>query len=100
MYTRDEIEEIYKLTKENNKILRSMRRSARIHALFKLIFWVAILGLPVWAYFNYIQPVLGDVINTLETVQNAGEKLQQINNNPVPIDPNLLNKILPLIENR
>ena len=41
---------------ENNQLLTEMRRAAVWGSVFKLIWLVVVLGIPVYAYFNYIAP--------------------------------------------
>ena len=52
------LEQNLELTKQNNKILRAMRRDVWIGLIFKLIFWAIVFALPVWAYQQYLAPLL------------------------------------------
>lgn len=45
------LEETHELATENNKILRSMRRSARFDRLMKVAYWIIIIGFTVAAYY-------------------------------------------------
>ena len=47
--TRDEL---YKLVKENNRMLKQMRRDALIGGILKFVWWIAILF--VFPYFLYV----------------------------------------------
>ena len=49
------LERTYKMSEENNAILRSMRRSARIANAMRYVYWVVIIALSVGAYY-FIQP--------------------------------------------
>ena len=51
------LESTYKLAEENNKILRSLRRSARLGTIMRILYWVAIMGVSVGALY-FIQPYL------------------------------------------
>ena len=51
------IEEILELTKENNKILRTMRRSQRMTSLFTFVYWAVILG-SIFGVYYYFQPTI------------------------------------------
>ena len=78
------MQEMYRLTKENNKMLHSMRRSAFWGGLIRwglyiLLFIVA----PLWFYNVYLQPILGKISDTnacaqsqILTVQNAWKALE------------------------
>ncbi|KKT77505.1 MAG: hypothetical protein UW75_C0061G0003 [Parcubacteria group bacterium GW2011_GWF2_44_8] len=41
---------------ENNQLLHKMRRAALLGSLFKFLWILIVLGIPVYAYFNYIAP--------------------------------------------
>ena len=65
------LEQTYTLAVENNKLLKKMRTGARIGFVFKLMFWAAMLGVPVWMYFTILQPVIQQSLGALEQVQNV-----------------------------
>ncbi len=67
-------EELLKLTRENNEILRGMRRSQRWHTFFQAIYWIAAAGLIVAGY-KYIQPYLESLLSTYATVQEGLAKM-------------------------
>ena len=53
------LQEIYRLTKENNQMLHAMRRNAFLGGLFKFIFYaVVFIALPAWVYITYLAPVM------------------------------------------
>lgn len=51
------LERTYKMTEENNQILISIRRNARIGTTMKVLYWIVILGLSFGAYY-FIQPFI------------------------------------------
>ncbi len=53
------LEENLTLTKENHKILRTMRRSARFGLAFKIILWAVLLLAPLYFYQEYLAPIIG-----------------------------------------
>ena len=57
------------LAAENNKILRSIRRSTHISTAMSIFYWVIIIGLSVGAYY-YIQPWITDMIGVLNKANN------------------------------
>lgn len=71
---REMLERTYRLSKENNEILRAMRRSAFVGGLFKLVLWAAMIGIPIWFYMVYLAPTLNSAIKTLNDVQQTTEK--------------------------
>lgn len=50
------------LAEENNRMLHAMRRSQRIAGIFRLVYWLFIIGSAVGAYY-FIQPYLGSLMN-------------------------------------
>lgn len=67
--TRDLIEENIRLTKENNKLLRSLRRAQTISAIFKVI-WIAVLiGLPFILYVYVLQPYYENVRTQYQEIE-------------------------------
>ncbi|MFC1733187.1 hypothetical protein ACFL6I_23050 [candidate division KSB1 bacterium] len=64
------------LTKENNKLLKKMRRNALLGGLLKLVWIAVIVGVPVYVYFNFLAPVLDQVLDAAQTVQDVGGKVE------------------------
>ena len=69
-------EEIYKLVKENNQMLRQMRRNAMIGGIFKFIWWIVILVVLPYLTYLYLQPYLEQVMNTYQGIQQTGDTVQ------------------------
>ena len=69
-------EEIYRLVKENNKMLHGMRRNAFLGGVLKVLIWTGFIVVPIWLYSVYLAPVVQDVQQTLNQVQGAGAKAQ------------------------
>ena len=55
------LEETHALARENNRILRAIRRSQWIGFIFKLIIWAIVLLLPLYLYQHYLQPLFGSI---------------------------------------
>jgi hypothetical protein len=70
------LEEIYRLTKENNKMLHTMRRNAFLHGLVKFLMYAAIILIAGWFYLNYIAPVMIQMLETLNKIQGASSQAQ------------------------
>lgn len=75
------LEEAVALSRENNAILRKMRRSALVSSFFRILYIVVILGITFGSYY-LIQPyidqfkgVYGTVQDGVGKVQNAGSSL-------------------------
>ncbi len=52
------LEQNLHIAKENNHLLRSMRRTAVYGFVGKILFWIIILGIPAYLYFSFISPIL------------------------------------------
>jgi hypothetical protein len=75
---RDLVKQNLELTKENHRLLKKMRRSALIGGFFKLL-WIAVLiGVPVYLYLTFFAPVVQQVTEATQSAQEAGSKLQEI----------------------
>jgi len=51
------LERTYKLSEENNEILRSIRRSNRAGMIMRVLYWIVIIVVSFGAYY-FIQPYL------------------------------------------
>ncbi len=63
------------LAEENNKLLHSLVRGARIQRILMVVYWVFIIGSAVGAYY-VIQPYLGELINIYSSTGNVLNTLQ------------------------
>lgn len=52
------------MTEENNKILISMRRTARFGVIMRCAYWAIIIGLSIGAFY-FIQPYINFMTSTL-----------------------------------
>lgn len=73
---RTELEQILKLTRENNRMLHAMRRNAWLGGIFKLIMWAALIIIPFWLYMQYLAPVMQSAMETMNQIQGTGAKAQ------------------------
>ena len=69
-------EEIYRLVKENNKMLHGMRRTAFWGGLFKLLIWAGLIAAPIWLYATYLAPVVQSLQQTVNQVQGVSSQAQ------------------------
>lgn len=51
-----EVEEMHALIKDNHQMLRTIRREHWYGVIFKVLFWVVALGVPLYYYQQYLQP--------------------------------------------
>ena len=71
------IEKTLELEKENNHLLRSIKRSMRISGVMNTIYWIFIIGSAVGAYY-LIQPyvaqltsIYGQASHVLDNLRNS-----------------------------
>lgn len=88
------LDELLELTKENNEILRSMRRSQRFGSFFTFVYWAVILGSILGAYY-YFQPTIQKYMRTFQTsigiIQNF-EKTSGVTPADIQAAKNLIKK--------
>lgn len=66
------------LTKENNRLLKKLRRATIISGLLRLVWWVVILGIPVFLYYYVLQPYLGELSAAYQNVQDGVGSMQDV----------------------
>jgi hypothetical protein len=83
---RELLKETAELARDNNKILRGIRRGARFNSFLRVIYWLIILGGAIWTW-NFIAPYLAimakgynDVQKGIQSVNTATDKI----NNSLP----------------
>lgn len=62
------LDEILKLTKENNKMLHKMRRDAMYRSLLSTVWWLILLISPVVFYYYYLEPYISEVQKMYSTI--------------------------------
>jgi len=92
----EKLEEIFEMTKENNDILRNLRRQQYIANAFRFLYWVVILVSLGGAYY-YVKPAIDSFNQNKTKMDNT---LQQFNDlrSSLP-ETKLLDQILQGIKN-
>ena len=72
----DLLRETYQLSKENNKMLHGMRRTAFWGGLFKLLIWAGLIAAPIWLYSVYLAPIVQNLQQTMNQVQGVSSQAQ------------------------
>lgn len=71
------LEETYRLAKDNNHMLHSMRRNAFLGGIVKFILYALIFVVaPLWIYTNYVSPLMQEAVKTINQVQGTGNNAQ------------------------
>ena len=73
------INELTKLVKENNRMLKKLHRAQMWSSVMRAVYWVLILGITVGAYY-YLQPIVNDLLNTLQSILGTVGKVQNVGN--------------------
>lgn len=77
------------IAKDNNRMLRSMRRRAFWGGILRFVWWFVILvGLPLFAYYLYLEPQIralqetyGNAKSGLVEIGNIGQQFKNIQEN-------------------
>ncbi len=67
----------HELAEENNKILRSLRRSRRIGIIMTALYWTLIIGLSLGAFY-FIQPYIDFFAGSSESGTDLSQTLQDL----------------------
>ena len=73
------LEKTYEMSKENNNILRGIRNSNRWSAVFKVFYWLVIVGISVGAFY-YIQPYIEIANKAYDSIQGDLSKVKSVIN--------------------
>ncbi len=71
--------ELTELARENNKILRGLRRTARWHGFFSFIKWVVIL-VSIAASYYYLQPQIDNLRDLKGSIPSLDEAIENLKN--------------------
>ncbi len=70
------LEETLELSRENNQILQSMKRSMRLARVMSFIYWIFIIGSAVGAYY-LVQPYVDSLMGAYESASETLKGFQQ-----------------------
>ncbi len=73
----EKLEEIYKLTIENNEMLHSLRNRERVANILRVVYWLIILGALGGVYY-YIKPAIEAVNSNKNKIQETLQQFEQI----------------------
>ncbi len=73
----EDLKELIRLTKDNNRMLHSMRRNAFWGGILKLVIYVALfVAVPFWLYATYLGPMMDQMMETYRSIQGTGAKAE------------------------
>jgi hypothetical protein len=70
------LRETYRLTRENNEILRRMRRSAFFWGFIKFLIYAALLLAPIWFYLTYLNGTVQNFIQAVNRIEGVNTQAQ------------------------
>ena len=73
---RELLENTFNLAKENNEILRKMRRAQKIADFMRFMYWIIIIGVTIGAFY-FMQPYIEQMKGLIE---KAGISINSFNN--------------------
>lgn len=65
---RQMLKKALELSQENNEMLRSMKRNMFIGRIFRIAYWIVIIGAGVGAYY-YIEPYLDGAVSAYGSIK-------------------------------
>ena len=69
-----QLEEIHALAKDNHRMLRAIRRNQWFNFFSSVVFWLAVLVIPIYLYQQYLAPTISKIstITGVSTTTTAG----------------------------
>jgi hypothetical protein len=63
------------LNADTNKVVRSMRRSQRVHTFFSVAWWVLVLCVSAYSYYTYVQPYVQEITKAYGSAQGFQQQV-------------------------
>ncbi|HTR18884.1 MAG TPA: hypothetical protein VMH91_02795 [Candidatus Paceibacterota bacterium] len=70
------LQEILRLTRENNQMMHHMRRSAFLWGFVRFIIYAALLSAPIWFYFTYLNTAVQQMLATINKIEGTNSQAQ------------------------
>jgi TRAP-type C4-dicarboxylate transport system permease small subunit len=71
------IDRLIRLSEENNDKIRALHKSMVWGRIFRIVYWVIIIGLAIGAFY-YLQPYIDSLTDAYGQIQDAQDSLQDI----------------------
>ncbi len=72
------LKEELQLSKENNKLLKKIRRGSVMSFWFRILFFVLVTGGAYYTYQTYLRGYLEQVISAYNEIQKGVEQVQEL----------------------
>ena len=73
----DKLDEIYRLTHENHKMLVNLRSHNRWAAFFRVMHWILLIAISVFIFY-YIQPYIEALVKSYNSLANGINEVKEI----------------------
>ena len=87
------LEENLEISRQSLKILKGIRRGNRLAMIFKVLYWLVILGIVAGVYY-FVEPYVKSALGTIQQVQGALPGNQKTNGTQDTL-PDLLKNLPP-----
>lgn len=81
------LQQTFEMTRDNNRMLHAMRRGAFFGGLFRLVFWVILIGGPIVFYYAYAAPYVDQILaayagirGDVQSIKNVTSQIPDIRN--------------------
>ncbi len=80
------LQESLELSRENNRMLRAMRRASFWSGIFRVLWIAFLIGAPLWLYYHVLGPYIDSLQNAYSGAKGSAEQLQSLGQNiPEPL---------------
>lgn len=66
------------LARENNRLLRSLKRAQIWRSIISAIYWLVIILVPLYLYYAYVAPYLIELRKTYDTIEAQSAQMQNM----------------------
>lgn len=63
------LRETLELEKENNRMLKKIRRSGIITTVITIVYWGLLIGVPLYIYYSYVQPYMNEISSSYSQIK-------------------------------
>ena len=72
------LQETFRLSQENNQLLRRIRRSLALSNVMSILYYALIIGVPIVLYYYFLQPYVSQLFEYYRNIQGGAEQAQGI----------------------
>jgi hypothetical protein len=73
----EDLRELLRITKENNRLLHKMRRTAFWGSIIKTVLYLVLfVGVPFWLYATYLGPTVEQTLKAYQQISGSGASSQ------------------------